>query len=376
MLDTADVNLKHDTADTCHLYYRNCVLVVRPDSVETVDYMDLDGFVWRKHIIDRDYPDAATDGRGMFEQFVWLISGKRQDKFDSLRSVAGYLLHSYKTGANTKAIIFNDETISDNPNGGSGKGLFCRAVNYMKRVTTLDGKQFSFDKSFPYQTVGADTQVLVFDDVRKNFAFEQLFSLITEGITLEKKNKDAIHIPVSRSPKLVITTNYTIGGVGGSFERRKFEVELSAYFGVHHTPIDEFGKMMFDEWDATEWARFDAFMVRCVQHYLRSGLVAHEFNNLEVRKFIKETSSEFTEWATDETLPKGVMIDKGHKFKEFVDEHDDFKKWLTQRKFTGWIEAYGKQKGMKVTQGRTLSMRWVMLGEYGSESEATDETPF
>jgi hypothetical protein len=380
MLATAEVNLKKDDDETCYLYFKNAALRVGLTSVEVIDYIDLDGFVWKKHVIDRDWKGVPAKQGGMFERFVRLIAGEDSKRYDSLRSVAGYLLHSHKTSAHNKAIIFNDETVSDNPNGGSGKGLFCRAISHMKRVTTLDGKQFSFDKSFPYQTVGADTQVLVFDDVRKNFAFEQLFSLITEGITLEKKNKDAIHIPVSRSPKLVITTNYTIGGVGGSFERRKFELELSGYFGAHHTPFDEFGKMMFDDWDADEWARFDAFMVGCVQFYLANGLVSHEFNNLELRKYIKETSSEFVEWATNDNLPTGQRLDKGAMHKLFIEEYGDYAKWLTQRKFTTWMEAYGKNNAYKVTQGKSGALRWIEFERSGDSPvivvDEIDEDPF
>ena len=373
MLETANVNLKKDDEQTCFLYFNNCVLQVTPNKVDTIDYIDLDGFVWKKHVINREWQGEVSESVGMFEKFVKLIAGGDENRYNSLRSVAGYLLHSHKTSANNKAIIFNDETISDNPNGGSGKGLFCAAIGHMKRVNVLDGKQFSFDKSFPYQTVGADTQVLVFDDVKKSFAFEQLFSLITEGITLEKKNKDAIHIPVSRSPKLVITTNYTIGGVGGSFERRKFEIELSGYFGAHHTPFDEFGKMMFDEWSSDEWAMFDSFMVKCVQYYLSNGLVAHAGNNLEFRKFIKETASEFAEWANGETLPCNQRLDKGAMFDHFINEYGDFKKWLTQKKFTGWMETYGKRQGYKVTQGKSGSLRWIL---FEGESEVIEGDPF
>jgi hypothetical protein len=202
--------------------------------------------------------------------------------------------------------------------------------------------------------------VLVFDDVKKSFAFEQLFSLITEGITLEKKNKDAIHIPVSRSPKIVITTNYTIGGIGGSFERRKFEVEFSSHFGAHHTPFDEFGCMLFDEWDAAEWARFDTFMIGCVQFYLANGLVAHESVNLDLRKFIKETSSDFVEWATEENLSVNQRLDKGARFAAFVSEYKDYERTLSQRKFTQWMDIYGKQMGYKVTQGKS-DIRWIMF---------------
>jgi hypothetical protein len=359
MLETAEVNLKKDTEDTCYLYYHNCALEVKPNGVKVIDYIDLDGFVWKKHVIARDYL-PATGGGGQYERFLKLVTANSEQRFNSFRSVIGYLLHSYKTSAHNRAIIMNDELISDNPNGGSGKGMFCNAIGHMKRVTTLDGKQFSFEKSFPYQTVGADTQVLVFDDVRKNFAFEQLFSLITEGITLEKKNKDAIYIPVSRSPKLVITTNYTIGGVGGSFERRKFEIEFSSHFGAHHTPFQEFGCMLFDDWKADEWARFDAFMIGCVQYYLENGLVAHESVNLELRKFIKETCSEFVEWATDENLPCNQRLDKAARFGAFVSEYKDYERTLSQRKFTSWMDIYGKHYGYKVTQGKS-EMRWIIF---------------
>ena len=44
--------------------------------------------------------------------------------------------------------------------------------------------------------------------MKKYFSFESMFSLITEGLTIEKKNKDAIKIPFQKSPKLIITTNH------------------------------------------------------------------------------------------------------------------------------------------------------------------------
>ena len=82
----------------------------------------------------------------------------------------------------------------------------------------IDGKCFDKNKAFAYQTVSVSTQVLVFDDVKKNLDFEGLFSLVTEGITLEKKNKDAVKLDFYSSPKIVITTNYAISGKGNSNE--------------------------------------------------------------------------------------------------------------------------------------------------------------
>lgn len=372
-LETAEVNLREDTQTDCYLYFRNNVVKVAKDTIEEIDYIDVDGYVWRRQIIDRDFKKSDHHD-SEFRKFIWLISGQNVERYNSFKSVIGYLLHSFKTSANNKAIIFNDETISENPNGGSGKGLFWNALSHMKKVSSIDGKTFEFTKSFPYQTVSTDTQILVFDDVKKNFNFESLFSLITEGITLEYKGQDAVKLPVQRSPKILITTNYTVGGIGGSFERRKFEVEMSAYFSFKHTPLDEFGHLLFDDWDSLEWQKFDNYMINCTQYYLQNGLVKHEFNNLEVRKFIKETSFEFYEWSHDDNLGCNIRIDKREYFEKFVSEYQDFRKWLTQKRFSSWLESYGKFNNFKITSGRTNNMRWI---EFNKESEEPqDEIPF
>lgn len=361
LITTEDVAFKEDTEDKCYLYYKNCAIEITKNEVKEIDYLELQGFVWKKQIIDREYK-VQDHADSVYRKFLWLISGQIESRFDSLRSVIGYLLHSYKDSSANKAIILNDEVISENPNGGSGKGIFCNAINKIKNVATIDGKQFDFNKSFPYQTVGADTQVLVFDDVKKNFAFENLFSLVTEGITLEKKNKDAIKLPVSKSPKIVITTNYTVGGMGGSFERRKFEVELSAYFGVHHTPLDEFKHTLFDEWGTDEWLKFENFMIECVQYYLANGLVKYESNNLETKKFIKETSHEFYEYASEvDAIPVDFKIIKRSKYEEFLTEYPDCKKWLSQKRFSQWIDSYAKFKGLKTRTGKDIEGRWVEI---------------
>jgi hypothetical protein len=372
-LETSNIAFYEDSADSGVLYFANCAVLITKDSITEIDYLNLDGYLWKKHIINRDYKPTKYS-QCDFDLFINLISGKEEQKYNSFKSTIGYLLHGYKTSANNKAVIFNDETISENPNGGSGKGIICNAVSQLKRVSVLDGKQFNFNKSFPYQTVGADTQVLVFDDVVKNFEFESLFSLVTEGIILEKKNKDAIKLPIKKSPKIIITTNYTIGGVGGSFERRKWEVELSAHFSSKYTPLDEFNKMLFDDWDALEWSKFDNFMIHCYQYYLINGLVKHEYQNLEVRKFIKATSYEFYEYSNDNNLTLNQRIDKKVLYNNFIEEYQDFKKWLTQKKFTMWLEVFGNYHKYKIYQGKTLDMRWI---EFSTEVKTeTNEEEF
>lgn len=358
------IHFKEDTSTEAYIYFKNKAVKVTSEGFVLIDYIDLEGFVWKKHIIDFDFKVCKNIDCD-FSKFIELISDKNEDKINAITSTLGYLMHSFKTSANNKAVILNDETISENPNGGSGKGIFWNALSKLKRVSDINGKSFSFEKSFPYQTVSADTQILVFDDVQKNFKFENLFSIITEGITLEKKNKDAIKIPVHKSPKIIITTNYTIGGVGGSFERRKWELEFGSYFSNKHTPLNEFKRMLFDEWDYNEWLRFYNYMLKCIQMYLTNGLIQYDYKNLETRKFIKETSFEFHEWASDETLKKNERINKSMLFSQFVEEYPDFKTGhfkLTQKRFWSWVDKYCQVNKLDIEKGfDSMGQRYIEI---------------
>lgn len=383
LIKSERIHIYEDTDKFAMLYFRNCAVKVYYNKVEQIDYLNIDGMVWKDHVINRDFKITDFDGC-VFDRFIGKVANDELNRKKAIMAVIGYMMHSYKTSANNKAIIFNDEMISENPNGGSGKGIICNAISKLKRVCIMDGKQFDFTKSFAYQTVSIDTQVLIFDDVKKNFPFEGLFSLITEGITLEKKNKDAIKIPIQKSPKILITTNYTVGGVGGSFDRRKYEVELSSYFSANHTPLDEFGMMLFDDFDSKEWAKFDNFMINCLQVYLEKGLVKYSFHNLKTRKFIGDTSFEFYEWVMDGNIDLGVRIYKSKAFIDFTEEYSDYKKFnLSQKRFSKWIDYLALYLGKKTEQGKSIDGRWIVIGEQTEpdfwekiKEHNEDEAPF
>lgn len=359
MLDTANVNIEKDGEDYAMIYYKNNAIRVYKDYFDILDYSELDGFVWENQIINRDFIDADHHD-SMFRKFIWLISGQEVEKYNTFKSIIGYLLHSYKTSANNKAIILNDETVSEVPNGGSGKGILINAIGHMKKISVIDGKTFDFNKSFAYQTVSSDCQVLVYDDVKRNFEFERLFSQITEGITIEYKNQGAIKLPIKDSPKIAITTNYTIKTTGGSFERRVFEVELSKYFGVHYTPEQEFGTMLFYGWDTLEWSRFDKYMINCLQYYLENGLVKSEPKNLKLRKFINESCQEFFEFVEDGNIPIDTRLVKGEVYQKFKDENEDMR-FLNKRIFNKWIKAYADFKKLEYQDGNSNGSRWFVL---------------
>ena len=364
MIATADINVDKDTNEFAMLYYNNLALKISSNTIEKIEYDNMEALVWKSQIIDRNYKDVDHHD-SQFRSFIWFASGQNSEKYNTMKSVIGYLLHSHKTSANNKAIILNDETISDTPNGGSGKGIIINSIGHMKKLSVIDGKTFDFNKSFAFQTVNTDTQILAFDDVKKSFDFERLFSIITEGITIEYKGKDAVKIPVQDSPKIIISTNYTIKADGGSYQRRIFEVEMSDYFGVHHTPQDEFGNLLYDEWDEMEWNRFDKFMINCLQYYLQNGLVKSKTNNLELRKFINITSQEFYEFAIiDNSIKRGERIIKKVALESFLEVNPDSRKYVTARVFMKWVKKYADFLNAPFTEGNSNGARWFEINPF------------
>jgi hypothetical protein len=378
MISTIDILFIEDTKDASYLYYRNCAVQVTKDEVKSIDYLDLGGYVWKDHVIDRNFTMCDVTTACNYRQFIRNICGDDDGRVESMESTIGFLLHAYKNLSFCPAVILNDEVISDNPEGGTGKGLFMNALARMKKVVTIDGKSFTFERSFAYQLVSADTQILVFDDVKKYFDFERLFSVVTEGLTLEKKNKDAIKIPFSKSPKIAITTNYAIKGSGNSFARRKWELELHQYYTKAFTPLDEFGKLMFGDWNDDDWCEFDNYMIGCLKSYLHTGLVRSKFVNLKIRQLSAETAHDFIEWCglvegqpKNNTLETGIRLYKNELYNDFVNEYPDYgpksKMTISRTKFYKWLVAYGLFKyGVAPEEGRDMMGRWIIIHEQDS----------
>ncbi|QDP56289.1 MAG: hypothetical protein GOVbin3009_56 [Prokaryotic dsDNA virus sp.] len=372
LLGTVDVYFIEDDKDTAYLYYRNCAVKVTKDKKTTIDYLDLGGYVWKDQVIDRDF-DMCESFDCDYKTFISNIAGGNKQTIKSMRSTIGYMLHGYKNLSYCPAIILNDEVISDNPEGGTGKGLFINGLSQMKKLVVIDGKAFNFEKSFAYQLVSADTQILCFDDVKKHFDFERLFSVVTEGLTLEKKNKDAIKIPFKKSPKVSITTNYAIKGRGASFERRKWELEFKQFYTKDFTPLVEFGKLLFSEWNEEEWCAFDNYMVENLMFYLSNGLIKADFKNLTIRKLSADTCHEFIEWCglvgadnKNDSIKYNEKIYKNDLYLEFIDDNPDFapkaKRTISRTEFYRWLNSFALYKtGIKPDEGRDLNGRWIIF---------------
>lgn len=371
LLENVELLMLRDSKTSSYICFKNGIAHIEKDEVTLIDYLDVDGYVWKSNIVEREFKEMGETDND-YSRFIANISGGNPTPFEC---VIGYLISTYKDKSNNKAIILNDEVISDNPEGGTGKGLFMQGIAQIRKVSMLDGKLFDDKKSFPYQTVSKDTNVLFFDDVKRNFNFESKFSLITEGIELERKNKDAIRLTVEESPKVAVSTNYAIQGEGNSHERRRHELELKQYYNHSKTPADEFGRELFSGWDAKEFLKFDNYMISCVQLYMKLGLVEQEAVNLKLRRLIAETSMDFYEWVSEKgNLPTMERLNKKQYYSSFLDEYTDYG-WLKSKRFTQWIKRWCKFNGWEYQDGNSNGERWFEIIA-GERVESVETIPF
>lgn len=366
MLETIDLLMLKDTKDISYIPYQNGILTVTKTDAILNDYIDMDGYIWDSQILQRDWKKTTSTDND-FKKFISNIS---HGDPTAMECAIGYILLNYKNRSQNKAIILNDEVISENPEGGTGKGLFVQGIGQIRRTDIIDGKQFDSKKSFNYQTISLETKVLVFDDVKKGFDFENNFSLITEGITLERKNKDAIKLNIHESPKVILSTNYAIRGDGNSHDRRRHELEIAQYYGRNLTPDQDFGRQLFDDWELKDFHNFDNYMVECLQTYFSLGLISQNSKNTKRRKFIAGTCNEFEEFMNDnENVPCNTMNDKQVYLDNFKREYPDYAQYkLTNKRFIIWIQKWCNYKDLTFTEGNTNGLKWFTITDINQET--------
>lgn len=347
-------NFHKDKKTEVNFYFQNGYVTATREGRTFQSYNKLDGVIWRKQRINRDFDETIDDPPDSeFGRFLMHVSNTDVDRYSALLTAVGYMLHRHKNRACAKAIIMVDETCSDNPEGRTGKSLFATALEHIRNTETIDGKLFDFKSQFSFQNIGMDTNIVVFDDVRKKFYFENLFHIITSGMEVERKGRDRIRYDFEDSPKILITTNYMVEGEGGSADERKAEYEFSSYFNPKWTPRDEFKHNLFDDWDASEWASFDCFMVHCAIMYMIRGLQRSKTVNIRMRKLLQETSQEFVDWMDDNfNLIEGIFQKKHQLFDDFCDANKEYRKRVeigrfSQNRFTKWLRLYAQHNGHK-----------------------------
>ena len=328
------LNLLRHTKDAAYYPFKNGVVKITKNKKELLKYGEIGMHVWLDQVIDFniDIEQDIDFNYVQYTKFIEKISNDDPERVAYCISLIGYLLHTYKDPTKSYAVILAEETENEAEGGGAGKGIFFKAIGKLINLVSIDGKNFKLDKSFAFQRVELSTQLIVIEDCRKNVDFEGFYSKITEGVTIEKKNKDEIYINYNDAPKFGFTTNYTINYSGGHGKRRVKIIEFSTFFNHKNTPIDFFGNALFNDWDRDEWNRFYNFMIECVQIYLENGIPVIENSDKINRKNIKINFGEdFLAYYDD--LTRDQWREFGAEYTSFLNVNDMEKKDYSQMRF-------------------------------------------
>ncbi|HUN04875.1 MAG TPA: hypothetical protein PLS00_18670, partial [Niabella sp.] len=205
--------------------------------------------------------------------------------------------------------------------------------------------------------------------------FSVMYNLITEGITIEKKNQDELYIPYADSPKIVITTNYAINDSSNHAKRRLKTIEFSNYFSPDRTPLDEYGRLLFDDWDKDEWNRFYNFCFIAIKFYLEKGIYElPQSDKFKTKKLKTSFGEEFTEWFL-EYSNNGCDVSQS-----VTSLHDEFltinsidKKDFSMKKFKKGLKIGADNFGFEVWEKRNKedgNRFYIKLRRPGTRSEA------
>lgn len=344
------IALPKDTRDTVYAPFKNGLLVITKDKVTLHDH-DYCGYdiPWDTPTLRREYSD--TYDQSEFETFINHACGSEeksptwQERKESIETLLGYLISRKKETVNWLNVL-TEETMTENM-GRTGKGLIMRSIKYWRKRYLKDCK------TMPHNTDGArfiwsgltrGTDYIQMDDLPQFFNIEKLFTLCTDAMEYEKKGKDAITLDFEDAPKFVLATNYFPRGEGSSYDGRLRIYELSNHYNATTTPLGEFGHALYDGWDAEEWARYDAYMARCVQSYLRNGLLKCPCTNVELKK-LDNIPYEIKDWIENEVVDDShldVWRNKSLVVSEFGSWHyQTYKRFYTPSKGeklnTAWI---------------------------------------
>jgi hypothetical protein len=265
----------------------------------------------------------------------------------------GYLLHTYKDDSKPWCLFVMDNKISETgeSHGGSGKSVGFGNMNLiLKRRFYIKGRDPKVTQNdFIYHGVTEDTDYVFVDDANQYLDFGFFYSEITGSMKVNPKNGQPYEIPFSKSPKFVITSNFTIKDDGPSTARRLLFCSFSDYYHENkdgeykeaRNIADDFGgRNLFRDFTDHEWNDFYNFCAQCIQFYLsHPGKINPPMDNVTKRSLRAEMGDAFEGWAEAFFLIRESSIDEEGPLKHldnYFSKEVAFEDFLKTTKLGKW----------------------------------------
>lgn len=308
-------------------FFADLVLKITAEGKQELSYSDFEKlglYVFTQEISPFAYKKGRADHSDV-DKFVKNITRDLEGNLSLKREnwaklLLGYLCTpiSLRTIKNP-AVVLSDTNPDGTQAGRTGKGIFSKLVmHYLNpsaredkldsRFVSIDGRQINNESRFRFDMVGSNTKILLLNDITKTHGIDQYFVAIEEGLTVEKKGAKKINVRV----KLILSTNFSVSVEGASMRDRFWELSLSTHYSDIFKPVDDFGKLLFLDWDEQDWADFSDYMHNCVSFYLaenlkQGGNIIQIEDEVNIQKKLDDlVGLEVLDWADNVELEAGV----------------------------------------------------------------------
>jgi len=212
----------------------------------------------------------------------------------------GYMALDFKDPNVIKAVVGMDgkQGTGMDSNGRCGKSLVGMAMQHVIPTAYINGKKKDLENDqFLWNDIVDETQLVFMDDVLKGFNFESQFANLSGSWQVNYKGGGRRTFPFSSSPKMYISTNFTLRGNGDSFRARQWLLGFSDYYNASHQPKDDFKILFFNEWESDQWELFWNLIAQCIHLYMNFGVVEAPADRLLQRIDMNIMGEKFIEWA-------------------------------------------------------------------------------
>jgi len=355
-LEELPFKIARDNKNEAFVPFKNTVVKITKENITALKYDELDNMVfYSTQIIERDFEYCSDWKDCMYASFIKNIADDIKERKDSLRSAIGYLLHRYNDVTTSQAVILYDEVMTgkSTPEGGTGKGVFVQAIRKLvKGFVPINGKSIKATSQFAYQQIKPDTSVVHIDDVSSKFDIDDLNSVLSEGLNVEKKFKDVMELPKEETPKFILSSNIILSYEGSTRERRQYILQISSFYrdklkqGVAKPIVEEHGAEFFSEdWDKEEWNKFYSFMLNCIKYYLIHGLVKTPPLNFKKNAFIQKYGIDIYLYFEQLSFTSNQEYSTKEMYGQYIDYDESLE--IKQRGFTNALKTYLEDNKIK-----------------------------
>lgn len=217
------------------------------------------------------WKEAESEGYEIQKHDFWFELEKNKaldaDQIDEMKlhlinkiTALGYLTKDYRGAKDDYGVAILDaiDLKSDGLKreaAGGGKSIVAKALSEIKRIYEAEdsaSEDFCRNKH-RYENYDKE-KLLLIDDMHKNARLGDILTDFSNGITVNPKHKKPIPIPLTRSPKIIVTRNY-IDMEGARVDRRLYRMFVCDYFHKKNggkykeevTPDKTFGFSFYSE---------------------------------------------------------------------------------------------------------------------------------